>query len=140
MEKVEPTKTFCKQFVQYINKADEKLAQQMIIQSAKIHVPGQPEPLQGPKGYLMIIAMMRGGFPNIQWTIEDMITENDKVAVRFTMRGTHQGTFFGVPATEKTIVVQAMNFYRLADDQIIEEIGQPDMLGLLTQIGAVPPM
>jgi steroid delta-isomerase-like uncharacterized protein len=94
-------------------------------------VPGQPEPLQGPKGYLMIIAMMRSGFPDIQWTIEDMITENDKVAVRFTMRGTHQGTFFGVPATDKTIVVQAMNFYRLADDQIIEEFGQPDMLGLL---------
>ena len=61
--------------------------------------------------------------------------ENDKVAVRFTMKGTHQGTFFGVPATEKTIVVQAMNFYRLADDQIIEEFGQPDMLGLLRKLG-----
>ena len=58
----------------------------------------------------MIIAMMRSGLPDIQWTIEDMITENDKVAIRFTMRGTHQGTFFGVPATEKTRVVQAMNF------------------------------
>jgi predicted ester cyclase len=54
------------------------------------------------------------------------------------MRGTHQGRFFGVPATGKAIVVQAMNFYRLADSQIIEEFGQPDMLGLLTQIGAVP--
>jgi Predicted ester cyclase len=43
-------------------------------------VPGQPEPLTGPKGYLMIIAMMRSGFPDIQWTIEDMIKENEKVA------------------------------------------------------------
>ena len=135
------TKTdFFKQFVQFINTADDNLAQQLISPVAKFYVPGQPEPLQGPKGYLMIIAMMRSGFPDIQWTIEDMITENDKVAVRFTMRGTHQGTFFGVPATEKPIVVQAMNFYRLADDQIIEEFGQPDMLGLLTQIGAVPTM
>ena len=49
----------------------------------------------------MIIAMMRSGFSNIQWTIEDMITENDKVAVRFTMRGTHQGTFFGVTTTDR---------------------------------------
>jgi steroid delta-isomerase-like uncharacterized protein len=135
---VETTTEFFKQFLQFINTADENLAQQLISPVAKFYVPGHPEPLQGPQGYLMIIAMMRSGFPDIQWAIQDMITENDKVAVRFIMRGKHQGTFFGVPATEKQIVVQAMNFYRLADDQIIEEFGQPDMLGLLTQIGAVP--
>jgi len=137
---METTTAFFKQFVQFINTADENLAQQLISPVAKFYVPGQPESLTGPKGYLMIIAMMRSGFPDIQWTIEDMIKENEKVAVRFTMRGTHQGTFFGVPATDKTIVVQVMNFYRLADDQIIEEFGQPDMLGLLTQIGAAPTM
>jgi steroid delta-isomerase-like uncharacterized protein len=137
---METTTVFFKQFLQFINTADENLAQQLISPVAKFYVPGQSEPLQGPKGYLMIIAMMRGGFPDIQWTIEDMITENNKVAVRFTIRGTHKGVFFGVPATEKSIVVQAMNFYRLADNQIIEEFGQPDMLGLLTQIGAVPLM
>jgi len=135
---METTTVFFKQFLQFINTADENLAQQLISPVAKFYVPGQSEPLQGPKGYLMIIAMMRGGFPDIQWTIEDMITENNKVAVRFTIRGTHKGVFFGVPATKKSIVVQAMNFYRLADNQIIEEFGQPDMLGLLTQIGAVP--
>jgi steroid delta-isomerase-like uncharacterized protein len=137
---METTTVFFKQFLQFINTADENLAQQLISPVAKFYVPGQSEPLQGPKGYLMIIAMMRGGFPDIQWTIEDMITENNKVAVRFTRRGTHKGVFMGVPATEKSIVVQAMNFYRLADNQIIEEFGQPDMLGLLTQIGAVPLM
>jgi predicted ester cyclase len=57
---------------------------------------------------------------------------------RFTMRGTHNGEFFGVPATGKVIVVQAINFYRLANEQITEEYGQPDMLGLLRQIGAIP--
>ena len=137
---MEKTTAFFKQFLEFINTADENLAQQLISPVARFYVPGQPEPLTGPKGYLMTIAMMRNGFPNIQWTIEDMIKENGKVAVRFTMRGTHQGTFFGVPATGKKVVVQAMNFYRLVDDQIIEEFGQPDMLGLLTQIGAVPTM
>jgi len=135
---MEITTGFFKQFLQFINTADENLAQQLISPVAKFYVPGQPEPLQGPKGYLIIIAMMRSGFPDIKWTIEDMVTENDKVAVRFIMKGTHQGTFFGVPATKKPIVVQALNFYRLAGDQIIEEYGQPDMLGLLTQIGAIP--
>ena len=137
---METTTPFFKQFLQFINTADENLAQQLISPVAKFYVPAESEPLQGPKGYLMIIAMMRGGFPDIQWTIEDMITENDKAAVSFTMRGTHKGTFFGVPATGRKIAVQAMNFYRLADNQILEEFGQPDMLGLLTQIGAVPLM
>jgi len=67
-----------------------------------------------------------------------MVTEADKVAARFTMRGTHSGTFFGVPATGKLIEVKAMNFYRFADGQIVEEYGMPDMLGLLAQIGAMP--
>jgi steroid delta-isomerase-like uncharacterized protein len=135
---METHKDFFKQFIQFINTADENLAQQLISPVAKFHVPGQHEPLQGPKGYLMIISMMRSGFPNIQWTLEDLITEGDKVAARFTMRGTHNGEFFGVPSTGKLIAVQAINFYRLANEQIIEEYGQPDMLGLLRQIGAIP--
>jgi predicted ester cyclase len=67
-----------------------------------------------------------------------MIAEDDRVAARFTMRGTHRGSFFGVPPTGKTIAVQAMNFYRLSGGRFIEERGQPDLLGLLQQIGAVP--
>jgi steroid delta-isomerase-like uncharacterized protein len=82
--------------------------------------------------------MMRGGFPDIQWTLEETITEGGNVAARFTMRGTHNGTFFGVPPTGKKIAVQAMNFYRWSNGQIVEERGQPDLLGLLQQIGAVP--
>jgi predicted ester cyclase len=82
--------------------------------------------------------MMRGGFPDIQWTLDEMVAEADTVAVRFTMRGTHQGAFFGVPPTGKGVAVQSMAFYRLAGGKLIEEHGQPDMLGLLQQIGAVP--
>ncbi|MDQ0782339.1 ester cyclase [Chryseobacterium sp. W4I1] len=137
---MEATKQFFNQFVQFINTADEDLAQQLISPAASFHVPFQADPLQGPKGYLTIIGMMRNGFPDIQWSIEEMIAENDKVAVRFTMKGTHKGTFFNVPATGKQIAVSAMNFYRLSENQIIEEVGQPDLLGLLTQIGAVPAM
>ena len=67
-----------------------------------------------------------------------MIAEDDKLAARFTMRGTHKGTFFGVPPSGKKIEVKAMNFYRITDGWIVEEHGQPDLLGLLQQIGAAP--
>ncbi len=125
-------------FTEFINTASEGLANEIISPEAIFHVPGRPEPMRGPAGYLAIIAMMRGGFPDIQWTLEEIIAEDDRVAARFTMRGTHQGTFFGVPPTGNKVQVQAMNFYRLSSGQFVEEYGQPDLLGLLQQIGAVP--
>jgi len=124
-------------FVEFINTASEKLAGELIRADAVFYVPGQAEPMRGPQGYLAIIGMMRGGFPDIQWSVEETVSEEDKLAVRFIMRGTHTGTFFGVPPTGKSIKVQAINFYRFSNNQIIEEYGQPDMLGLLQQIGAV---
>ncbi len=135
---IEANKASMHRFTELINTASEKLAGELIAPEAIFHVPGRPEPMRGPTGYLAIIGMMRAGFPNIQWTLEEMIAEADKVAARFTMRGTHQGTFFGVPPTGKKIEVKAMNFYRFAGGQIVEEHGQPDLLGLLQQIGAVP--
>ena len=125
-------------FVEFINTASEKLAGECVSPDAVFHVPGRPEPVRGPGGYLEIISMMRGGFPDIQWTLEEMVAEGDMVAARFTMRGTHKGAFFGMPPTGKKIKVQAMNFYRFSGGKIVEERGQPDLLGLMQQIGAIP--
>ena len=135
----EANKLVMGRFLEFINTASEKLAQELISPDAIFHVPGRPEPMRGPAGYLAIIGMMRSGFPDIQWTLEEMVAEGDKVAARFMMRGTHKGLFFGVSPTGKKIAVQAMNFYRLSGGQFVEERGQPDLLGLLQQIGAVPP-
>jgi len=134
----ENNKLLMRRFVEFINTANEKLAAELIAPSAIFHVPGRSDPMVGPAGYLAIIAMMRAGFPDIRWTLEEIVAEGDKVAARFTMRGTHHGPFFGVPPTGKTIAVQAMNLYRLSGGQFIEEYGQPDLLGLLQQIGAAP--
>jgi len=131
-------KLLMRRFTDFINTANKELANELISATAVFHVPGRAEPVRGPAGYLEIIGMMRGGFPDVQWTLEEMIVEGDMVAARFTMRGTHRGTFFGVPPTGRSIEVQAMNFYRLSDGKIVEEWGQPDLLSLLKQIGAAP--
>jgi steroid delta-isomerase-like uncharacterized protein len=134
----EANKLVMHRFTEFINTASEKLARELVAPDAIFHVPGRSEPLRGPAGWLTVIEIMRGGFPDVQWTLEEMVAEEDTVAARFTMRGTHRGTFFGVPPTGKPVVVRAMNFYRLSGGQFVEEYGQPDMLGLLQQIGAVP--
>ena len=134
----EANKATMRRFLEFINTASQELAVELIAPGAVFHVPGRPEPMRGPAGYIAIIGMMRSGFPDIQWTIEEMIAEDDRVAARFMMRGTHRGAFFGVPPTGKKIEAQAMNFYRLFGGQFVEERGQPDIFGLLQQIGAVP--
>jgi steroid delta-isomerase-like uncharacterized protein len=131
-------KEVMRRFVEFINTASEKLAAELISPDAIFHVPGRSEPMRGPAGYIALIGMMRGGFPWHSMDVGGDDCEGDKVAARFIMRGTHWGTFFGVPPTGKPIEVQAMNFYRLSAGQFVEERGQPDMLGLLKQIGAVP--
>jgi steroid delta-isomerase-like uncharacterized protein len=134
----ESNKLLMSRFVEFINTASEALAEELVDANAIFHAPVSPDPFIGPQGYMEILGMMRSGFPDIQWTLEEMIAENDTVAARFIMRGTHQATFFGVPASGKKIQVQAVNFYRFSNGKIVEERGQPDLLALLQQIGAVP--
>jgi steroid delta-isomerase-like uncharacterized protein len=135
---MESTEAVMKRFVEFINTADEQLAGQVIASDAVFHAPTHAEPLRGPAGYLELLAILRTGFPDIHWTLEETITEGDRIAARFTMRGTHRGDFFGIPPTGNKISVQALNFYHLADGQIVGEQGQPDLLGIMQQIGAVP--
>ncbi len=97
----ESSKRTMHRFIQFINTASEKLAAELVPPNAIFYVPGRPEPMRGPAGYLAIIATMRSRFPDIQWTSEEMIAEDDRVASRFTMRGSHKGAFFGVPPTAK---------------------------------------
>ncbi|ASA19784.1 ester cyclase [Paenibacillus donghaensis] len=125
-------------FTDFINTASKELAEELIAPEAVFYVPMQEEPMRGPDGYLSIIHMMRSGFSDIQWTVKELVAEGDLVATRFVMKGTQDGVFFGFPPTSKKIEVNAMNFYRFSNGQIIEEYGQPDMLGLLQQLGAIP--
>jgi len=138
LDTIDANRRFMTRFVEFINTASPTMAKELVSPTAIFHVPGQPEPLKGPEGYLAVIGMMRGGFPDIQWRIEEMVIEPTRVAARFTMRGSHRGPFFGVAPTGKMITVQALNIYHLCNGQIVKEYGQPDMLALLQQIGGVP--
>lgn len=64
----EANKLTMQRFVEFINTANETLADELISTNAIFHVPGRPEPMRGPTGYLEIIAMMRGGFPDIPFS------------------------------------------------------------------------
>ena len=69
-----------------------------------------------------------------------MIAEGDKVVVRSTFRGTHKGDLMGIAPTGTQVTMPLILIYRIADDKIIEHWMQADALGLLQQLGVIPPM
>jgi len=71
---------------------------------------------------------------------EDMIAEGDKVVLRSTFRGTHKGDLMGIAPTGKQVTMPLILIYRIADDKIVEHWMQADALGLLQQLGVIPPM
>jgi predicted ester cyclase len=76
-------------------------------------------------------------FPDIQFTIEDMIAEGDKAVVRYTMTGTHKGDM-GVPPTKKKVTVWGISIDRVAGGKFVEGWSRFDTLGFMQQLGAVP--
>ena len=84
--------------------------------------------------------MYRAAFPDMHLTAEDMIAEADKVVQRLTARGTHQGELMDIPPTGRQITVTAIEIFRLAEGKIAEQWVALDNLGLLQQLGVIPPM
>jgi steroid delta-isomerase-like uncharacterized protein len=93
---------------------------------------------RGPAGVKRLAAMVHGSFPDLHFTVEDMVAEGDKVVYRYSVRGTHQGDFMGIAATGKQFAVTGIHIYRVVDGKLQEEWENWDMLGLLRQLGVVP--
>jgi steroid delta-isomerase-like uncharacterized protein len=92
----------------------------------------------GIEGQRQGIAMLLTAFPDLHLTVEDIIAEEDKIVVRMTFRGTHQGAFVGIPPTGKQITVTEIAILRIANGKAIEQWNNVDELGLMQQLGVVP--
>jgi steroid delta-isomerase-like uncharacterized protein len=93
----------------------------------------------GPAAFKAFHAQFRGAFPDIKITLEDVVSQGDRAAVRFTIQATHGGDHLGVPASGKRVNTAAMSFVRCRNGQIAEGWNVVDMLGVMQQIGAIPP-
>lgn len=84
------------------------------------------------------IALFEAAFPNYQLIADDIISEGDKIVVRSTFHGTHNGDFMGIAPTGKQVTVPVFLIYRIADGKIVQHWMQADSLSLLQQLGAIP--
>ena len=79
-----------------------------------------------------------GAFPDVKVTIEELIGEDETVSFRVNVRGTHQGEFMGVAPSGNQVTFGVQNIYRFRDGKVVERWTNPDLFGLMVQIGAIP--
>ncbi len=80
-----------------------------------------------------------GAFPDLEVPLEEVLAEGEKAATRYTMRGTHRGTLMGIPPTGRQVEITGMNVMRLSGDRLVEKRDEYDLLGILEQLGVLPP-
>ena len=123
-----------------VNKENQAAFAELLAPDFVGRVAGLPEVLRGPEGDKKFHGIFKSAFPGNRVTIEDMIAEGDKVVARLTFHNKHQGEFLGIPATGKNCPNTAVSIARIAGGKIAEIYEMADLLGLLQQIGAVPPL
>ena len=94
----------------------------------------------GIEGFKQTVRALRFAFPDLHFTVDEMLVNGDKVTTRTTMKGTHQNSFMGIDPTNKQITVSAFDIYRIADGVVSERWGTLDGLTLMQQIDVFIPM
>jgi steroid delta-isomerase-like uncharacterized protein len=106
------------------------------------HDPAAPahlRALRGPEVMKQTVQMYRAAFPDVKITVDDVIAQGDKVALRWHAEGTHRGELEGMAPTGVRATVTGIFIDQWKDGKIVESWGQWDNLGLARQLGAAPP-
>ena len=136
---IEENKSIVRRFFEVgPSKGDLDAANELLAPDFFLHVPLPCSP--GVRGIDEVVSACRAAFQGLDVTVEDMVTEGDMVAARFTARGVHNGAFMGLPPTGKPITMTGMEIFRLEKGKIAELWGEANLLGLMQQLGILPPM
>jgi steroid delta-isomerase-like uncharacterized protein len=133
----EENKALVRRFVkEFWNEGNTATADELMAVDAEIHMPtGEVVSLDELKSFA---GAWRESFPDWHSTFEELIVEGDRVAERWTGRGTHRGELQGIPPTGKRVEAPGSVFYRIVGGKIVEFRGQLDMMSLMQQLGVIP--
>ena len=98
----------------------------------------EPEPIRGPDGVKANVEKYLAGFSNARCTVDDQIVEGDKVATRWTGKGTHDGEIAGIAPTGKEVTITGLTISKVENGVLVEDRTVWDTFGMLVQLGAVP--
>jgi steroid delta-isomerase-like uncharacterized protein len=112
------------------------LVDELVTDGIIAHSPGAE--FRGVPELKRFVASLRDAFPDLQMTVEDQVAEGDRVVTRWSARGTHKGSFFGIAPTGKTGTMTGIEIDQFVDGKVTECWTSADYLGLMQQLGASP--
>jgi len=131
---------FHRWFGQAWNAGHYEVAHEVISPQMKVHGAGGQPVEMGPDGLIGLISTWRNAFPDGQMVSSGLIAEGDLVAALLTWRGTQQGEFYGAPASGREVVCTSIGLDRISSGIIVDGWGELDMVGMMQQMGAMPPL
>jgi steroid delta-isomerase-like uncharacterized protein len=122
------------------NKRKLEVVDELISPSHALHDPNISGSQIGPEAYKRQVARFTTAFPDLRFTIDDIVSEEDKLVVSWTISGTHKGEYEGIPPTDKKISVEGITINHIGDGKILDSDISWDALGLMRQLGHAPPL
>ena len=132
----EENKAIASKFFRMFELGDPSMAEEIVAADYNNH--DAPDPNIGLEGIKATVKMIKNAIPDIQFKLAYQVAEGDKVVSRYSWSGTHQGEYFGVPATGRRVNWTATATFRITDGKIREAWLNWDQWGLMQQMGVVP--
>ncbi len=119
------------------NRGNTAAVGEYMSENCVFHASPLPE-VRGVEAYKDLVNSLRGAFPDLHFTIEELITAGDRIVLRYTSQGTHKGKFLGVAPSGRRITLTGTVTHRTAGGKIEQAWVNWDALGFLQQAGAAP--
>jgi len=135
----EENKANVRRFADGLNQKNVAVIDELCTPDYVNHDPANPQ-VRSREDYKQWFTGLSAAFPDLHFTIDDILAEGDKVAYRFTLRATHSGSWRGAAPTGKSITVTGTAITRIRDGKFAEDWVNTDALGLVQQLGLIPSM
>jgi steroid delta-isomerase-like uncharacterized protein len=131
----ESIKAAVRQFIEVIDRQDWPAVKELASPTCRVRVGGHD---LDRDAWLGMGQMFAAAFPDGKHEVQELVAEGDRVVSRSVWRGTHRGSFQGIPASGRAVAIDVMMMERIVDGRIVEHHVVLDALGLMQQIGALP--
>ena len=135
----DPERVFRRLIEEGFNGGDLGVCEAVTAPDLAEHQDFGPDHAPGAEGVRAVITSLRRAFPDFHLEIEDLVVSGDAAWARMTATGTHDGPFMGHPPTGRTMRISVFDIVRVVDGLMVEHWGVPDRLGVLFQLGLMPP-
>jgi predicted ester cyclase len=133
----EANKELVRRFYQAVDAGDTAAVPDIFDPECRNVDPSLP-PMQGLEGARTLVGMLKAGFPDFTSRIDLIAAEDDRVAVRASHTGAHQGDFMGIAPTGRQVTITATGIFSCKNGKLVENRVVFDAFGLLQQLGVIP--